>query len=80
VLGRFEPALYHAGRCLDLATRYGLGPFDAGAAHEAIARSYRVIGDAEKIAEHVALGWAESAKITDSEDRAILEADLASLA
>lgn len=46
VLGRFEPALHHARRCLELATEHDLGPFDVGAAHEAIARSYRVIGDA----------------------------------
>jgi hypothetical protein len=79
VLGRFEPALHHAGRCLELATRYGLGPFDVGAAHEAIARSYQVMGDTEKTAEHVALGRAESAQIADAADRAILDHDLADL-
>ena len=80
VLGRFEPALHHARRCLELATQYDLGPFDVGVAHEAIARSYHLIGDAEMTAEHVALGQAESAKITDKEERGILDADLASLA
>ena len=79
VLGRFEPALHHAERCLELAAHYDLGPFDMGAAHEAIARSYRVIGDAARAAEHVALGRAESAKIADTEDRAILDGDLAGL-
>lgn len=80
VLGRSEPALYHAERCLTLTAQYGLGPFDAGAAHEAIARSYRVAGDAAGTAEHVALARAESARITDAEDQAILDADLADLA
>jgi hypothetical protein len=80
VLGWFEPALHHAERGLELATQHGLGPFDVGAAHEAIARSYRVIGDAAKAAEHVALGQAESAKIGDAEDRAVLDGDLANLA
>jgi hypothetical protein len=79
VLGRFEPALHHAGRCLELGMQYGLGPFDIGVAHEAIARSYRIAGDAAKVAGHVALGQAEAAKITDGDDRAILDADLASL-
>jgi hypothetical protein len=79
VLGRFEPALHHARRCLDLATQHDLGPFDVGAAHEAIARSYRVIGDAGMTAQHVALARADAARITDAEDREILEADLASL-
>ena len=80
VLGRFEPALHHAGRCLELAIKHGLGPFDTGVAHEAIARSYRIVGDKAKVVGHVALGQAEAAKITDAEDRAILTADLASLA
>jgi hypothetical protein len=80
VLGWFEPALRHAERCLELATQHGLGPFDIGAAHEAIARSYRVIGDAAKAADHVAFGRAESAKIGDAEDRAVLDGDLANLA
>jgi hypothetical protein len=51
-----------------------------GAAHEAIARSYRLVGDQVKTAEHLALGRAEAAKITDAEDRAVLDGDLASLA
>lgn len=79
VLGRFEPALHHADRCLALAVQYDLGPFDVGVAHEALARSYRISGDAAKVAGHVALGQTEAAKITDADDRAILDADLASL-
>jgi hypothetical protein len=80
VLGRFEPALHHARRCLELATEHDLGPFDVGVAHEAIARSYQLIGDAEMTARHVALGREESAKITDAEERDLLDADLAGLA
>ena len=45
VLGRAEPALHHAGRCLELATQHDLGPFDLGAAYEAIARAYLIAGD-----------------------------------
>jgi hypothetical protein len=79
VLGRSEPALHHAERCLALSTAHGLGPFDTGAAHEAIARAYRAAGDTAKAAEHVAAGWAEYARITDPEDREILAGDLAGL-
>jgi hypothetical protein len=79
VLGRFEPALHHAGRCLELAAEHGLGPFDIGVAHEAIARSYRIIGDTAKVAAHIALGQAEAAKITNPEDQALLQADLSTL-
>jgi hypothetical protein len=80
MLGRFEPALHHARRCLELAAQYDLGPFDVGVAHEAIARSYHLIGDVEMTAKHLALGRAESAKIPDREERDLLDADLASLA
>jgi len=51
-----------------------------GAAHEAIARSYRLAGNEAKTAEHLALGRAEAAKITDEEDRAVLDGDPACLA
>jgi hypothetical protein len=80
VLGRFEPARHHARRCLELATEHDLGPFDIGAAHEALARAYQVIGDSEKTAEHKALAQQQSAHITDAEDKAILDGDLATLA
>jgi hypothetical protein len=80
VLGRAEPALHHARRCLELATEHDLGPFDVGAAHEALARCYRIIGDTGKTAEHVALARAQSASIADPDDRAILDSDLAGLA
>jgi hypothetical protein len=79
VLGRPEPALHHAERCLALTAQHDLGAFDTGAAHEAIARSYLVAGDPARTAEHVALARAESARITDAEDREILDADLAGL-
>ncbi len=79
VLGRFEPAMHHARRCLELTSQHDLGPFDVGFAHEAIARSYQLIGDAEMTARHVALGRAQAASVTDAEDRDILTADLAEL-
>jgi len=79
VLGRAEPALHHANRCLTLATENELEPFDVGVAHEALARAYRVAGDQASVAEHVALADIHAAKITDAEDRTILDGDLADL-
>jgi len=76
VLGRAEPALHHAERCLTLAVDNDLGPFDVGCGHEAMARAYRVAGDPKKQAEHVALGDAEAEKISDAEDRKVLTDDL----
>ncbi len=77
VLGRSEPALYHAGRCLDLAERHGLSTFDQGAAHEALARSHRLAGDAEAADRHHARGMELAAAIDDAEDREVLLSDLA---
>ncbi len=79
VLGRAEPALHHATRCLTLATENDLGPFDIGAANEAMARAYRVAGDPERVALHVAAADAVAAQITDAEDLKILNDDLADL-
>ncbi len=79
VLGRSEPALYHANRCLALAVENDLGPFDVGCGHEALARAYRVAGRPDKLAEHLDLASTQAAAIADAEDRKILEQDLESL-
>lgn len=76
VLGRPEPALHHARRCLKLTEEHGFGPFDLGAAHEALARAYRVAGDPAACARHVALARALADQVTDPEDKQILTADL----
>jgi DNA-binding transcriptional MerR regulator len=78
-LQRSEPAIYHASRCLAIATEHDLGVFDVGAAHEALARAYRVAGDPAKVAAHVAAADKLLTAITDAEDRKILSDDLADL-
>ena len=79
VLGRVEPALHHAHRCLDIATAHDLGPFDTGCGHEALARAYSVIGDLDAMVHHAAQAHALAAEIADAEDREILLADLSRL-
>jgi hypothetical protein len=79
VLGRAEPALHHARRCLSLATENDLGAFDIGAANEAMARAYRVAGDPDRVAIYVAAADDAATQVTDAEDRKILEDDLADL-
>jgi hypothetical protein len=79
VLGRNEPALHHANRCLALSTEHDLSAFDLGAANEALARAYRVAGDSAQVAAHVAAADEAAARITDEEDRKILVDDLADL-
>ena len=79
VLGRAEPALHHARRCLDICVEHGIGDWDLAYAHEALARAYQTAGDrdlaiasrreAERAARHIA----------DPEDREHLEHDLQTL-
>ena len=83
VLGRGEPALWHAGRCVELAqaaTAAGEAEsWDVPAAYEAMARASAVAGD-----RAAALAWRERAReavagITEAEDREIIEGDIATL-
>ena len=68
-LGRGEPALFHAQRCLDTCTEHGIGDFDLAYAHEAMARAYRVLGDEAASATHAAAAARAGESIADAEDR-----------
>jgi hypothetical protein len=79
VLGQAESSLLHAQRCLDLCREHDLHGFVVASAHEALARAHLVAGN-------VAAGQAErdraaalAADLTDAADRAVIEADLATL-
>ena len=69
VLGRPEPALYHARRCL----AYCEG------SPEALARAHRLAGDADDAARHAAQARELAQRVADPEDRDHLEEDLATL-
>ena len=73
-LGRAEPALDHAKRCMGLCDEAGLQDFDRAFAHEAMARALACAGQLDQAADHVAAAWA--VPIADPEDRSICEADL----
>ena len=47
VLGRAEPALHHARRCLEIATAGDVPDWLVASAHEGLARAYLVAGDRE---------------------------------
>jgi hypothetical protein len=81
VLGRSEPALWHARRCLDLAEADGDGfeDWDLGMAYEAMARAYAVAGSEAASDRYRALAEAELPKIAEDDDREVLEKDLASI-
>jgi tetratricopeptide (TPR) repeat protein len=76
VLGRAEPALYHARRVLDLCQDNGIGDFDLAFAYEALARASAVAGDAGRTREHTDQALAAAEDIADDEDRDLVLADL----
>src|SRR5258708_3664950 len=51
VLGRAEPALYHARRVLDLCQQNSIGAWDLAFAYEALARAHAVAGGAPRARE-----------------------------
>jgi hypothetical protein len=78
VLGRGEPAAWHARRCLDHCERNHIGDWDLAYAFEALARAHALAGDAE------ASEWKAKAReagdaIADAEDREHFEEDYSTL-
>jgi hypothetical protein len=80
VLGRAEPAVWHARRCVAiLETTDGAEDWDMAAACEAMARAHWVAGDPAEAASWKERGLVLAAAIADAEDRESIEADLHSL-
>jgi DNA-binding transcriptional MerR regulator len=80
-LGRGEPALFHARRCLELseANSAGREDWELGSAYEAMARASAIAGDRTASSEWRVRATAELAKVAEAEDRQILEQDIATL-
>jgi hypothetical protein len=78
-LGRVEPALFHAERCLQLCQANEVEDWDLPFAYEALARAYAVAGDAKARERYQRLASEEGEKIADDEDRELLLKDLATL-
>jgi hypothetical protein len=81
VVGRPEPALHHAERCLALVQHAPetMEEFDLPSAYEALARAHAAAGHSEEARRFLELGRAEAAKIADADDREHLESQLASV-
>ena len=79
VLGRPEPSLWHARRCLAIVEQHGLDGFDLGAAYEAMARAHLASGDLGEVAALKARAAAVLDGLTDADDREILGGDIATL-
>jgi hypothetical protein len=81
VLGRAEPALHHAQRCVEIceAAPGELEDWDLPFAHEALARAYSVAGNAAEARRHVERARKLAEAIADEDDRGLIEADLATI-
>jgi DNA-binding transcriptional MerR regulator len=79
VLGRSEPALYHAHQSVQLAEGGSVDDWVVAAAYEAMARASRVAGDREAFASWRAKAETATAAIADAADRQVIEGDLATL-
>jgi DNA-binding transcriptional MerR regulator len=81
VLGRAEPALAHARRCLEIVEESPaeMEEWDLPAAYEALGRAHWVAGDVDESRRYVELGRAATAKIEDEDDRKQMESDFATI-
>jgi uncharacterized protein YndB with AHSA1/START domain len=78
VLGRPEPALRHARRCLDLADGDpGAADFDHAYTAEAMSRAMACAGELDQAAAWHSRATAAGAAIADDQDRKIFAEDLA---
>jgi DNA-binding transcriptional MerR regulator len=79
VLGRSEPAVFHARRCLEHATLVEGQPWLLASAYEGLARAYAVAGDRAAASEWKAKAEARLREVEDADDREIVERDIATL-
>ena len=81
VLGRAEPALHHARRCLELCESAPdeIEEFDLPFAYEALARASAVAGDEEAAREWLDRARSAGERISDEDDRVLLESDLSTI-
>jgi hypothetical protein len=79
LLGRAEPAIWHAQRCLDRCEQNGIGDWDLAYAYEALARAHALAGSAEA-ATWKAKARAAGDAIADPDDREHFDEDFVTLA
>jgi DNA-binding transcriptional MerR regulator len=76
VLGRGEPAGYHARRGLEICQAHGIGDWDLAYAYESLARAHAVAGDKEQARAWTEQALAAAEDIAEAEDRELVLTDL----
>jgi hypothetical protein len=79
VLGRAEPALWHARLCRERVEEAGVGDWDLAYAYEALARASAVAGDVAAAGEWRARARQAGDAIAEREDREHFDEDFATL-
>lgn len=69
VLDMAEPALYHAGRCLDICKQNTIGDFDMAFAYEALARAHALRGSRDEANKYLLLAKSAGDAIKEDGDR-----------
>jgi tetratricopeptide (TPR) repeat protein len=77
-VGRYELALAHARRCLELVEAHPdlAEDWDHGFGHEALARALAASGERAEAERHLRLAVERGEAIVDPEERAVLQAEL----
>ena len=71
--------MWHARRCLAIDEANGAADWDIASAYEAMARASGIAGDPDAAADWKAKAVAALDAIADSDDREVIENDLATL-
>ena len=81
VLGRAEPALHHAQRCLEICEQHAdnIEDWDLAFAYEALARASGVAGDEDEAQRYEEQGRKLAEAVADPEDKEIVLKDYATL-
>lgn len=79
LVGRHEPALYHAQKCLVLCSDNDIGGLDLGFAYEAVARAYAVQGDIRQRDAHIASAMQCAQRVIEGSDRQWLLENISSV-
>jgi hypothetical protein len=79
VLGRSEPALFHAQRCLAYASTDGVEEWVAPSGYEALSRAYAVSGDVAAARDARDTAIRLLATVSDEDDKAVVQGDLDTL-
>ncbi|MGI0149698.1 MAG: hypothetical protein ACREDF_09240 [Thermoplasmata archaeon] len=79
VLGRPEPSLYHAQRCLEICESSRLSDFPRAYAYEALARAFAIAGKPRLRDACLKLARAAGEKIAEDDDRSLFFKDLRSV-